>query len=57
MGNVDLKELYVGVVAGVRFYEHPTRGDESPLMVLRDGRLVPSPYWELPTLDELGDSL
>lgn len=51
--HLDLAALYIGTVAGIKFYEHPTRGDESPLMILKDGKLVRSPFWELPDLAEV----
>lgn len=44
----------IGIVAGIRFYEHPTYGDESPLVaILPDGRKKLSPYWECPDACEL----
>lgn len=44
----------VGTVCGVPFYEHPTLGDEVPLLyVTRDGRAAISDFWELPSHDEL----
>jgi hypothetical protein len=46
----------VGVVAGHAFYEHPTRGDESPLIVIGpDGRKELSEHWELPTMNHKGN--
>ena len=43
---------FIGRVNGVDLYEHPTNGDESPLVaVTATGRLRPTDYWELP--DEL----
>jgi hypothetical protein len=39
----------IGIVCGVPFYEHPTLGDESPLLyITADGRAKVSDYWELP---------
>ncbi|GAB5503446.1 hypothetical protein [Pyruvatibacter sp.] len=46
---------FIGAVAGYRFYEHPTLGDESPLVYIKDGRVGLSDFWEVPTLDELYD--
>ncbi|MGL5078786.1 MAG: hypothetical protein ACRDBG_23560 [Waterburya sp.] len=45
----------VGEVAGYRFYEHPIRGDEAPLvMITPDGRMVKrTDFWDLPTTEEL----
>ena len=45
----------IGVVAGHSFYEHPTRGDESPLIVIcPDGRKKLSDHWELPMMARNG---
>jgi hypothetical protein len=45
---------YIGAVAGHKFYEHPTRGDESPLFVIGpDGKLKLSDHWEIPSVEEL----
>ena len=41
----------IGYVAGVAYYEHPTMGDEAPLVVLRDGEIVITDYWELSDAD------
>ena len=44
----------IGIVAGHYFYEHPTMGDESPLIVITpDGKKRTSDFWELPTVEEL----
>lgn len=43
----------IGRVNGTDFYEHPTLGDESPLiMVMPSGELRRSEHWELPSADE-----
>lgn len=43
------KATRVGVVCGVPFYEHPTLGDECPLLyITADGRVKVSDHWELP---------
>ena len=48
------KPYCVGAVAAHKFYEHPTRGDESPLLVIGpDGKLKLSDHWELPSVEEL----
>lgn len=50
------KPTLIGSRLGHRFYEHPTRGDEAPLLVItRDGSLKRSPFWEIPSLDEIVD--
>ena len=44
---------YLGTVAGVPFYEHPTLGDESPLLFIdAEGKARLSDFWELPELSE-----
>ena len=49
-----LNPTYIGLVAGHYFYEHPTRGDESPLIVIcPNGKKTISEHWELPTVDDL----
>jgi hypothetical protein len=45
---------YIGTVAGHTFYEHPTYGDESPLvMVTPDGKVKVSAFWDMPSREEL----
>ena len=40
---------HIGTVSGYDFYEHPTKGDESPLMVITpDGKVHATYEWELP---------
>lgn len=40
---------HIGTICGVPFYEHPTLGDESPLLyITADGRARVSDHWELP---------
>lgn len=44
----------VGVVAGIRFYEHPTRGDESPLIADAGPEgFGLTDHWELPDVFDL----
>lgn len=44
----------IGTVAGVRFYEHPIDGDESPLLaVMPDGRLADTGEYDLPEADQV----
>lgn len=44
----------IGTVCGVPFYEHPTLGDESPLLYInKEGKAKVSDHWELPSYDEL----
>lgn len=43
----------IGVVQGHAFYEHPTRGDESPLIAItHNGKLKRTDFWDLPTREE-----
>lgn len=45
---------HIGSVAGYDFYEHPTYGDESPLMMITpDGKIKCSDFWEMPDAFEL----
>lgn len=45
-------------VSGVKFFEHPTRGDESPLLYEEaDGVYRASPWWDRPTADEVDEWL
>lgn len=40
----------LGRVHGVDLYEHPTLGDESPLMAITaDGRVKRTDHWEVPS--------
>lgn len=40
---------HIGTVCGVPFYEHPTLGDESPLLyITAAGTVAISDFWELP---------
>jgi hypothetical protein len=50
-----LKPTLIGLVNGVKFYEHPTLGDEAPLISVVDGQWVQSIFWELPDPFELID--
>lgn len=49
----------VGVVAGIRFYEHPRRGDEVPLIAYHkpSGLMGLSVFWEVPALEEIADAV
>jgi hypothetical protein len=45
---------FIGVVAGVPFYESPIYGDESPLLyITKDGRVKRSGFWDMPNLTEI----
>ena len=44
----------IGSVLDFHFFEHPTNGDESTLvMIMPDGRVKLSDFWELPTMEAL----
>lgn len=48
------KPTYIGIVAGTRYYEHPEKGDESPLMAITpEGELKLSDFWELPDIHDV----
>lgn len=40
-------------VAGVRFFEHPIYGDESPLLASVNGDMIHTDFWERPEADEV----
>lgn len=46
----------VGKTLGFSFYEHPTRGDEAPLIISNGAECGLSHYWEVPTIEEMGFS-
>lgn len=44
----------IGCVGGFQFYEHPTYGDEHPLlMITPEGKLKDSGFWDMPQLEDL----
>ena len=45
----------IGVVAGIRFYEHPAYGDESPLIADTGTEFGLTDFWELPDIADLYD--
>jgi hypothetical protein len=46
--------VLIATVAGIRFYECPVRGDESPLRYITpEGKLKTSDFWEAPSLEEV----
>jgi hypothetical protein len=48
------KPVLLGTVAGHWFYEHPTKGDESPLVVITpNGKAILSTFWEVPSMEDL----
>lgn len=50
----NLRPTFIGTVAGIRFFEHPSFGDEAALIVKQDGRWVDTHFWEIPDIEELG---
>lgn len=41
---------HLGRVHGVDLYEHPTRGDESPIYAItKDGKVKKTSHWEVPS--------
>jgi hypothetical protein len=45
---------HIGTVLGVDYFEHPTLGDEAPLVMIGpDGKVRHSDHWDLPTVEEL----
>lgn len=43
----------VGIVVGIKFYEHPLYGDEVALIAIRGNQCGYSHWQEIPSLDEL----
>lgn len=43
----------IGVVAGIKFYEHPKKGDESPLIADTGTEIGLTDFWELPEITDL----
>jgi hypothetical protein len=51
---LKLNPVLLGNVAGHWFYEHPTKGDESPLVVITpNGEKRLSGFWEVPSMEDL----
>ena len=47
---------YMGQTLNFRFYEHPTMGDEAPLIISNGKECGLSHYWEIPSIEEMGFS-
>ena len=43
----------IGVVSGIRFYEHPIYGDEAGLIAVQDGVAYQTCWFDLPDWNEL----
>ena len=50
-----LKPALIGVVHGIRFYEHPLHGDHYPLIAVKGDQCGLTDYWDMPTVEELID--
>lgn len=51
-----INPTHIGTVAGIRFFEHPTKGDESPLVIFdrsNTNRWIITEFWEVPGIEEL----
>jgi hypothetical protein len=46
----------VGKTLSFAFYEHPTMGDEAPLIISNGKECGLSHYWEVPSIEEMGYS-
>jgi len=51
------KPAYLFTVAGLRFYEHPTKGDESPMLVRWNSIFIDSGFYDTPEGHEVEDLL
>lgn len=49
----EAKPTHIGTTGGVQFFEHPFKGDESPLIVNHDGKWFITVFWDMPTSGEL----
>lgn len=54
---LSFKPTKIGTVGGISFYEHPTMGDEFPLIALVGQSAVATEWWELPFRDEVDEWL
>ena len=43
----------MATVGEAKFYEHPIHGDEVPLIMLYNGDMFQSEFWDIPALEEL----
>lgn len=51
--TMALNPTLIGIVNGVRFYEHPIYGDESTLIASKGDMFGISDFWELPDITEV----
>lgn len=47
------RPTHLGTVNGVRYFEHPRYGDESPLLANLDGVWYITDFWEVPDLSDV----
>lgn len=53
---LSMNPLHVCTVAGIKFYESPTMGEDSPLLYINKyGKIKRSDFWEAPTFEDLED--
>ena len=45
----------IGMSLGIRFYVHPLKGDEAPLIIVKERKAYISDFFEMPSFDELTD--
>lgn len=41
------KPTHLGQAGGHQWYEHPTRGDEAPLIAVKNGEAYLTEFWEM----------
>lgn len=46
---------YLFTVAGISLYEHPTLGDDHPLLAKHNGKYIATDFWEKPDHYEMTD--
>jgi len=51
---LEMNPTYISTVVGIKFYEHPVYGDESPLIAITQcGKKKTTDFWESPTTDDV----
>ena len=54
---LSLNPTRIATVMGIKFYEHPTYGDESPLLAIVNGKVKRTDFWETPETEDVADWL
>lgn len=52
--HIAKEATLIAIINGVPFYEHPTLGDEVPLLyITKEGKVKRSEFYEVPELQDL----